>query len=72
MISDFPGASYDAWKTCCPDYDWEEPQFECFECMDTGYLDADDDDGEPAEPCPYCYQEVTLDDLEMLYVEEFG
>ena len=64
--------NYDAWKLASPYDDYGEPEFECSECSDTGYLYAGDEDGEPAEPCPYCHAPATLDDLENLYAEEFG
>lgn len=60
---DFPSASYDAWKTRVPEYDYEEPAFECEECEDTGYI-------YPGELCPQCQRMITLEDLEDLAVEE--
>lgn len=60
---------YDAWKTRGPDWDYEEPEepeFECAECQDTGW----ELDGGCAEPCLYCQEPVTLDDLEEIALEE--
>jgi hypothetical protein len=50
-------SDYDLWKARDPAYDYEEPEFECAECADTGWT-------YPDELCPYCQRERTLEDLE--------
>lgn len=56
-------SDYDLWKAHNPMCDYEEPEFECYECEDTGYT-------HPGELCEYCQQPVTLDDLEELAAME--
>ncbi len=53
-MSDFPSASYDAWKTRSPDdefpYSREPDEFHCEACNDTGWIA----DGDRIEPCYEC------------------
>lgn len=66
--SEFPAASYDAWKTTPPDYFSEyeeehEPEPDCGHCMDVGY-EAD------GVLCSCCSEPITLEDLEAIQMNQ--